>query len=378
VAAIGSSALRNSVAVTTAEALHRGTSKSSDASGRRRRDGSIIEALILGGVGTLGVILFAPTISAPGAVGVAVVGLTASAMIPNFLFARAQGRLQGEGDSRSVVWWSSGAQVAQALLALVAVLLGGDAVAILAILVLTAVAGALGASIQSRRDHLPAPTRAFTANSTVVLLLTVGFAWMTNADVVFVRGLVHGEAVGAYAAAAVLIKTTLIVPATFSLYLLPRFVRRRDDTAMTALGVNVILAATIVTGLLMFGVVSLFGDFIVHLLFGAGYAQTEQIVIPFSLAWIPWALAQGVLVRITAAASRAALIAFGVAIAAQFGLAILTLPSIVNWLLANGILGLLLFAVLFAIHLRLLRSTRNAAASGLADQRTTSSDPGVA
>ncbi|MFP3671074.1 hypothetical protein SB717_38990, partial [Priestia sp. SIMBA_032] len=78
--------------------------------------------------------------------------LTAAAMIPNFLFARAQGRLQGAGDSRAVVWWSTGAQMAQAVLALVAVLLSAESSAILAILVLTALAGAVGASLQARRE----------------------------------------------------------------------------------------------------------------------------------------------------------------------------------------------------------------------------------
>jgi len=360
VAAIGSSALRNSVAVTTAESLS--APPVLREAGSRRLDGSLIEALVLGGIGTIGVFLLSSTLAAPGTTGVAIVLLTAAAMIPNFLFARAQGRLQGAGDSRAVVWWSTGAQVAQALLALVAVLLGADTLAILAILVLTALAGAVGAGWQARREATPPHTRAFTVSSTVVLLLTIGFAWLTNADVVFVRASVPGEVAGAYAAAAVLIKTTLIVPATFSLYLLPRFVRSRGNAALTNLGVTVILSVTLLTGLVMFGLVSVAGPWIVGLLFGSHYVQTAQIVVGFSIAWLPWALAQGILVRITAAASKAGLVVFVLATAAQFLVSRFTLPDITAWLTGNGLVGLFVFVSLYAIHWRLLRANRTAPA----------------
>ena len=363
VAAIGSSALRNSVAVGTAEALHDGlverTAPGSE--GRRRLDGSFIEALVLGGIGTLGVFALSSTLAAPGVLGLVTVLLTAAAMIPNFLFARAQGRLQGAGDSRAVVWWSTGAQVAQALLALVAVLLHAESSAILAILVVTAVVGAIGASLQARREAVPLGGRPFTINSTVVLLLTIGFAWLTNADVVFVRAGTPQEVAGAYAAAAVLIKTTLIVPATFSLYLLPRFVRSRGNAALTNLGVTVILGITALTGVAMFLIVLVAGDWIVGLLFGSHYALTGQIVVGFSIAWIPWALAQGILVRITAAASRVGVAVFAVAALAQWAAASLTLPDIDAWLVANGLVGLFVFVSLYAIHWVLLRRHRTLA-----------------
>lgn len=357
VAAIGSSALRNSVAVSTAETLHAGLAPAA-VSGRRRLDGSFVEALVLGGIGTLGVFALSSTLAAPGALGVVTVLLTASAMIPNFLFARAQGRLQGAGDSRAVVWWSTGAQVAQAVLALIAVLLSAESSAILAILVLTAVVGAIGASLQARREAVPLTGRPFTVNSTVVLLLTIGFAWLTNADVVFVRAGTPEEVAGAYAAAAVLIKTTLIVPATFSLYLLPRFVRSRGNAALTNLGVTIILAITALTGVAMFLIVLVAGDWIVGLLFGSHYALTGQIVVGFAIAWLPWALAQGILVRITAAASRAALAVFVIATLAQWAASRLTLPDIDAWLVANGIVGLFVFASLYVIHWVLLRRHR--------------------
>lgn len=352
VAAIGSSALRNSVAVTTAEALH---SHGVAPGGRTRRvDGALVEALVLGGIGTIGVFALSSTLAAPGPAGILTVVLTAAAMIPNFLFALQQGRLQGAEDSRAVVWWSTGAQVAQALLALVAILLGAGSVAILAILVLTALVGAIGAGAMARRRSLVVGRSPFTVQSTVVLLLTVGFAWLTNADVVLVRAGTPEQLSGAYAAAAVLVKTTLIIPATFSLYLLPRFVRSRGNAAMTNLGVSVILGITLLTGFAMFLLVSLWGPWIVGLLFGSHYAATAGIVVGFSIAWLPWALAQGVLVRITAAASKTALAVFALAAVAQWLVASATLPDIDSWLLGNGLIGLAAFLALYGIHWALL------------------------
>jgi O-antigen/teichoic acid export membrane protein len=351
VAAIGSSALRNSVAVTTAEALH--AHRVPD--GRTRRiDGATVEALVLGGIGTIGVFALSSTLAAPGAAGVLTVVLTAAAMIPNFLFALQQGRLQGAEDSRAVVWWSTGAQVAQALLALVAILLGLGSAAILAILVLTALVGAIGAGTMARRRALAVGRSPFTMQSTVVLLLTVGFAWLTNADVVLVRAGTPDHVSGAYAAAAVLVKTTLIIPATFSLYLLPRFVRSRGNAALTNLGVTVILGVTLLTGIAMFLLVTLWGPWIVGLLFGSHYAQTAQIVVGFSIAWIPWALAQGVLVRITAAASKVALAVFLLAAVAQWLVASAVLPDVDAWLVGNGLIGLATFLALYGIHWAML------------------------
>jgi O-antigen/teichoic acid export membrane protein len=358
VAAIGSSALRNSVAVTTAEALH--VPHSVPGERTRRMDGALIEALVLGGIGTLGVFALSSRLAAPGALGVVTIVLTAAAMIPNFLFALAQGRLQGAEDSRAVVWWSTGAQVAQAVLALAAILLGGGSIAILVILVLTALTGAIGAGSMARRRALAVGRSPFTMQSTVVLLLTVGFAWLTNADVVLVRGDAPDAVAGAYAAAAVLIKTTLIIPSTFSLYLLPRFVRSKGNAALTNLGVTVILAVTLLTGLVMFAAVSLLGPWIVGLLFGSHYAQTAQIVVAFSVAWLPWALAQGVLVRITAIASRTALAVFLLGAVAQWLVASATLPDVDAWLIGNGLIGLAIFLSLYGIHWALLIRSRRA------------------
>lgn len=361
VASIGSGALRNSVAVATAAALHTGTVPTRKRRGRW--DASLTEAWALGIIGTVGVLVFALLSTPKGENGVGAAVITAAVITPYFLFARAQGRIQGVGDSRSVVWWSTGAQLAQAVLALIAILLGAGATGVLVVLLLTAVAGAIGASLQARSAGAPAAVRPFTLETTIVLLLTIGFAWLTNADVVFVRGGTAPELAGAYAAAAVLVKTTLVIPTTFSLYLLPRFVKNRADAAMTNLGVNVILGSTIVFSVLMVVFVWLFGGPVVHLLYGSKYGETAGLLVGFSIAWIPWALAQGILVRITAAASKVGLVAIVVAAAAQWVFAVATLPDITAWLVANGLVGTFVFLCLYGAHWMLLRRGRRTVAS---------------
>jgi O-antigen/teichoic acid export membrane protein len=357
VASIGSSALRNSVAVMTADS----SADASTARGVRRRiDGSLVEALVLGAIGTVAILVVAPLLSQSLSSNLVAILVTAAAITPYFLFARAQGRLQGVGDARAVVWWSTGAQVAQLALACLVLVLGFGFIGVLLALLLCAVVGAAGASMQARRFGIPPVSRPFTMNSTAVLVLTLAFAWLTNADVVLVRGGAPEQIAGAYAAAAVLIKTSLIIPATLSLYLLPRFVQRRGDASMTQLGVNVILVATFATGALMLIAVLLFGSFIVGLLFGSSYDASIGLLPWFALTWIPWAMAQGVLIRVTAIASRLGLVLMLVAAVAQWLAASILLPDVVGMMIANGCVGLVVFVSLYLIHHVELRKTRRA------------------
>ncbi|MGO4691578.1 lipopolysaccharide biosynthesis protein [Glaciibacter sp. 2TAF33] len=349
VAAIGSSALRNSVAVTTADVTRPPQARNPR---RGRLDSSMIEALVLGGACTCAIVFLSPWLASSLAANAPAVIFTAAAMVPYFLFSRAQGLLQGSGDSRSVVWWSTGAQLVQIALAVAALLLGFGPLGILAALVLTAAFGAFGASIQARGFGVPGVRRPFSFNSSVVLLITIAFAWLTNIDVVLVRAGAPEDVAGAYAAAAVLVKTTLIIPATLALYLLPRFVSRRKDAAMTRLGVNVTLGITLMAGLAMFFVVLLGGPLIVQLLFGPGYQASGRILPWFALAWLPWALVQGVLTRLTAASSKVALAVLVLAIVGQWITATILLPNVFAMILANGCLGLVVFVCLFVIHLR--------------------------
>lgn len=345
IAAIGSSALRNSVAVATADA-----GVPAPVVAPRRFDSSLVEALVLGGLSTVGILVVAPLLAASLGANLTALALTAAVVSPYFLFSRAQGLLQGRGDSRSVVWWSTGAQVAQLGFTIVALALGLGAIGVLVGLLLTAVLGTVGASYQSRNIITARTTRPFSRRSLVVLLITLSFAWLTSIDVVLVQLGTSDAVAGAFAAAAVLIKTTLIIPATLSLYLLPKFVGRKNDASMTRLGVNVTLAITFVSGLLMFGLVTVAGERIVAILFGAAYDASAELLPLMALMWIPWAMAQGLLIRLTASSSRGGLLILVAAIGVQWVGSTLLLPDLPAMIILNGAVGFLALAGLFAIH----------------------------
>ncbi|TFC19198.1 hypothetical protein E3O19_03425 [Cryobacterium algoritolerans] len=353
VAAIGSSALRNSVAVITAQS---GLTQDRPGSRRRWLDSSLVEALVLGTVCTAGILVVSLLLASSLDTNVPALIVTASVIIPYFLFSRAQGLLQGAGDSRSVVWWSTGAQIMQLLLSLVALALGFGAIGILAVLLATALLGTAGSTYQARHHSLRSHKKPFSVDSSVVLLLTIALAWLTNVDVILVRAGASGEVAGAYAAAAVLVKTILIVPATLSLYLLPRFVTRRKDSSMTKFGVNVTLAITGASGLAMFLIVWLFGGVIVPVLFGAGYEVSIQVLPWLALAWLPWAMVGGILIRLTASSSKFGLSILLCAALIQWVGAVALLPDVMAMIAMNGCLGLFVFIGLFAIHLVSARS----------------------
>lgn len=349
VSAIGSAALRNSVAVSTAEGALTTTPLAPQ---KKRIDSSMIEALALGGISAIGIVVLSPWLQASLETNVPAIVLTAASILPYFLFARAQGLLQGAGRARSVVWWTTGAQVAQVALAVVAILLGLNAIAILAVVLATAVLSAVGSGFQARGLAGFTVRKPFSVDTSVVLLLTIAFAWLTNIDVVFVRAGAPADVAGAYAAAAVLVKTTLIIPATLSLYLLPRFVSRRNDTAMTRLGVNVTLVITLLSGFGMFAVLALASGLLVPLIFGPGYQISIDILPWFALAWLPWAASQGILIRHTAANSKSGLAILLAAVVAQWFSAAVFLPDVFAMIAANGCIGLLVFICLYVSHLR--------------------------
>lgn len=368
VASIGSAALRNSVAVATAEARRRPVRRGP------RLDGSTIEALVLGAICTVGVLVASPLLGS-GEVSPLALVFAALTVGPYFLFARAQGLLQGAGRARAVVLWSTGAQVLQLGLSVVALALGWSAVGVLGALLLTSVLGTVGAAAQARRGALGTGPRAFSADTVVVLLLTVVFTWVTSMDVVLVRGGSPADVAGAYAAAVTVIKTILIVPSTLSLYLLPRFVARRDDSSMTRLGVAVTLGITLVASLVMVGLVTWLGD-VVAAIFGDGYAQTAELLPLLAVAWIPWAMAQGLLIRLTAASTRVGVGALLVLALVQWFGGKAALPSVETFIVFNGAVGVAVLVAFLAAHLHLSRRVPGGGPQGTAGYAHAPTAPG--
>lgn len=348
IAAIGSAALRNAVAVDVAESALGGPSTER----RGRLDSSAIEALTLGTVFTVALLLLAPWLAGSLQSSVYAPFIAAATVLPYFLFARSLGILQGRRRARAVVWWSTLAQVVQLLLALVVLALGWGATGVLLVYLLTILVVTWGSWRMTRGTQIASTRRPFNSVTTVVLLLSISFAWLTSVDVILVRSGVTEDVAGAYSAGAVLVKMTLILPATLSLYLLPRFVSSKGNPALSRLGVNLTVGLTVVAGLVIAGILWVGGHFITALLFGDAYDQTAKLLPAMALSWIPWAMTQAILVRITAVASRWGLVVLIVAAAIQWIGAKTVLPNIDAMIALNGVVGLASFALLFVIHLK--------------------------
>lgn len=345
VVAVGSAATRNSVAVTTAL-------RSSSPGRGVVRDVAFLETSVLGASIALALVVASRPLADALGSGVIAVWFTAAATLPFFYFARAQGLLQGVGKTTAVVWWTTGAQVAQLLLAAVVIYWGTGVGGVLVVVLVVAVVSAIGSSIHAR-GIVSGGYRPFAADTVTVLLLTVGFAWLTNADVVLVRSLGSDDAAaGAFAAAGVIVKTILIVPATLSLYLLPRFVGRRDDNAITRLGVNVTLGATATFGVLMIIACWALGPWIVSVLYPDSYTQAASFLPALAAMWLPWASAQAVLIRVTASAMRTGLYVIGLAAAVQLIGGWLLLPDVTGFMIVNGVAGVFALSGFLLIHYR--------------------------
>ena len=346
IAAIGASALQNSAAVVTAAPQEMLSGP------RRRLDGPMIEALLLGGAVTVAVLAASAPIAHSLGTSELTVILAALTVIPSFLFSVALGRLQGAGRAMAVTGYSTASQILKLGLAVVVLVAGLGAVSVLFSVLLAIAAVTAAASWQTVRLGLRTGAAAFSRRSIVVISLTLAFAWLTNIDVVLVRAHTGETVSGAFAAAAVLAKMGLLIPTVLSLYLLPRFASRGDDRGAVRFGVNVVFLTVLASGLGLALFVRLFGDILVGLLFGSGYHLAAQILPWMALAYLPWALAQGLLISLTARASRGALAILLAAAVAQWVSATVFLPDVKAMITAIGVTGLVATGALFALHLR--------------------------
>ena len=235
VAAFGSAALQNAVAVRTAEI----TSRSDGSSPPRRRRPS--EATIVGLGGALVVAALTPVLVRALHATPAVV-LLAAAVIPlAFWLSEAVGALQGVGRSDIATWWSTISLLARLALVLAALALGLGIGGVLAAILLGTGLAVVGAAVPARRAR-QVGLGIFSSTGLTVLLVSLVFAWLVNADVIILRAASAATVVGHFASAAVLVKAAFIIPSTLSIYLLPRFVRNRSNDQLVRVGERVTLA----------------------------------------------------------------------------------------------------------------------------------------
>jgi O-antigen/teichoic acid export membrane protein len=341
-AAIGSSSLQNAIVVKTAEELAYGSPTEA------KRRSWPVEAVIIGCGGGLAVGLAAPWLAAQLATSAGVVIAAATTIPLGFLLADAVGRLQGSGKVVAAVWTSTAVQVARVIFLLAAIAIGVGLAGAIGAVVASTIVVLIGALVAARHSRRPAG-RVLGMSGVSIVVLTTAFAWLTNSDVIYVRAGATGEIAGAYASAAVLVKVGLLIPSTLSLYLLPRFVRNRHDPALRRFGTWAVLAISLTTSLAMAAFFQLFGAQIVDLLFGSEYISASRILVPLTLAYLPWVAAQGLLISLTSSASRLGAIALVLASIAQFIAFPILLPDLGAMMWGIGAIGLCIFASFFII-----------------------------
>lgn len=356
VAAIGSASLQSSVTVQTASAL---TAPEKDAQKARRWP---LDATLLGVGGAAVIAALAPWLATALSTTPLVI-LAAAVTVPmSFVFADAMGLLQGAAQVSKAVWWSTFSQIARVLFAVLAIAvgtgLGGIIGAVLAALVVAVVGGLWTA----RRVPRPA-NGVFSEAGITIVVLTVAFAWLTSSDVIFLRAGAPEDLAGMYASVTVLVKTGFLLPATLSLYLLPRFVKHRDNPNLSRTGVLATLALSLATSAAMILVFLVLGEWIVALIYPAAYAPATALLVPTALAYVPWIAAQGMMIKMTSSASRAAAVLLVLAAVAQWITFTLTIPDITAMLVSYAAIGTAVLILFFAIDMRNARLLRRSLVS---------------
>lgn len=339
VAAIGSSSLQNSVAVATASPVTADNARSS----RWPVEASIV-GFAAGGL----VVALSPLLAPLLATSLSAVVLAAVAVPLSFLLADSVGLIQGSGNSTGAVWWSTVATLVRLVVVFVAITLGASIGGILVGVIVGMVVAAAAAAFSARR--IPRPRRSvMTADGATVIVLTVAFAWLTSADVFFLRFLAPEELTGHYAAVSTLVKSSFLIPSTLALYLLPRLVRSRGDRRLARLAAIFTLVVSAGTGLLVVGLFAGAGTWLLTILYGGKYDEAAALMVPIAFAYVPWIAAFGLLVRMTALASRVCAVFLVLAVAVQaLGMTAL-LPDVTRMLQFSFGLGVVVLAVFVSI-----------------------------
>ena len=346
VAAIGSSALQNSVAVQTA-----GGSESTTVRAKMRVP---VDALIVGLAGGILVLVLSPLLADALGSSLGIVVAAAVSIPLSFLFAAYVGRIQGAGRATAAVGWSTASLVMRVLIAVPVLLLGAGVGGAAGAVVAATGFATLGAAVTARRT--PAPRRSiFTADGTTIMIITIALAWLTSADVFFLRVLAPASVAGEYASVAVLVKASFILPSTLSLYLLPRFARNRESVELTRVGVFASIGVSAAAGLALLLAFWLVGGAVVDIVLAGGYAGAKPLLVPVAAAYVPWIILQGLLIQLISDASRVAAVTLVAGVGAQAAIFFGFLPDLGATLLAFGALGWVLCGVLVAVIMVRLR-----------------------
>jgi O-antigen/teichoic acid export membrane protein len=361
IAAMGSSSLQNAVTVQTARALRESARVVPK---KKYLDGFMLEALYLGGAGAVLVIASSIWLDQSFNSSPVIPLVAATSIILSFVFARALGSIQGTGDSLGAVRWSTISLLLRVALVFVSFMFGLGLVGVLIAVLVGNLLSTWGALHKAQSLGLELQHKAFQRSGLVVLAISVVFATATNLDIIMVRAGAPADVAGTYAAAAVLVKAAFMVPATLSLYLLPRFVRQESNASLTRLGMRLTLALTLTASLGMLVVFALWGQGIGQLLYGSRYDFGQNLLVHLTLAYLPWMLAQGLLIRMIAMSSTTAFVLLGALLAVEVVLIWASLPNIDAMLASLACVGLVAAIGFYIIERRASQKSSRVAHGG--------------
>jgi O-antigen/teichoic acid export membrane protein len=126
--------------------------------------------------------------------------------------------------------------------------------------------------------------------SAPVFVANSAFTAMTYMDIVFVNYYFSATESGAYAAAAILGKAVMFLPAGISQAMYPMVVtlhtKRERDISVLFHALGLVMVLSLIGGMIYY----FFSDFVVSLLFGAGYSSSAEILKYYGFAILPLTL----------------------------------------------------------------------------------------
>ena len=205
-------------------------------------------------------------------------------------------------------------------------------------LVLATVVGLLGVGFALRRSFGPRRrTRMRLTGAVPALAALVGFASLTNADVLAAKVVLDPTTAGLYASAALLGKIALYAPAALALVLLPTVTARLEAGLDVRAPALLTMAATVGTGALVTAAILLAPPEAVGLVFGPEYIGAYALAAPLAAVMTLCALLQVHLmmalagrewVTIWATTGAAVVQVLGLAVLARSGADVVTVTAV--------------------------------------------------
>lgn len=252
-----------------------------------RLDAFTRSAIIAAGIGGLMICVLSPLLASALQVGTVPVILLGIYVLPSALDSIAAGRLQGLHRFRGMAIYSTGQAVAKLGVATVFLIVGAKAGGLLAGLVLSCAGVAIVGLTRSREAGAIDVHAAGSEARRGFVALTL-FWVALSVDVLLARATFPPRLAGVYAAAAVLGKAVLWLPATVTQIAFPRLARSaaRGEHAPSILAKSLVA----VGGTSLVATVGLWilGDPIFAILYGDRYVGAGDIAWKIGLAMVPF------------------------------------------------------------------------------------------